>query len=130
PMPAGHQNSFGNRTLPSLAAVVVRDDQPVNLVTAFEDPVRPDTRGRGSVARSDGTKPGIAAESARRLDAELDRASRAWGLTPLSVASLYDPEAVPSPNAMGPVLTFDEVLAATHHAAAPRLSVGIAGATR
>lgn len=40
-MPAGHKTSFAPRTRPAFVAVVVRDDQPVNLVSAFECPVRP-----------------------------------------------------------------------------------------
>lgn len=39
-MPTGKQNTFANRTLPDAVVVVVRDDQPVNLVGAFELPVR------------------------------------------------------------------------------------------
>lgn len=39
-MPTGKQNSFANRTLPDLIYITVRDDQPVNLVGAFEKPVR------------------------------------------------------------------------------------------
>ncbi|MCB9440929.1 MAG: type I-E CRISPR-associated protein Cas7/Cse4/CasC [Mycolicibacterium sp.] len=40
-MPTGKQNTFANRTLPDAVVVIVRDDQPVNLVGAFEDPIRP-----------------------------------------------------------------------------------------
>ena len=39
-MPTGKQNSFANRTLPDAVVAVVRDDQPVNLVGAFEQPIR------------------------------------------------------------------------------------------
>ena len=38
-MPTGKQNTFANRTLPNAVAVSLRDDQPINLVTAFECPV-------------------------------------------------------------------------------------------
>jgi CRISPR system Cascade subunit CasC len=38
-MPTGKQNSFANRTLPSLVYVTLRQDQPINLVDAFERPV-------------------------------------------------------------------------------------------
>ena len=40
-MPAGKQNTFANRTLPSTVLVVLRDDQPINGVSAFESPVSP-----------------------------------------------------------------------------------------
>jgi len=64
-VPSGHQNTFAHRTLPSLVAVAIRDDQPVNLVSAFEEPV-PGTDG-------------IAADSAARFADEYARVTRAWG---------------------------------------------------
>ena len=39
-MPTGKQNTFANRTMPDTIYVTVRRDQPVNLVGAFEKPVR------------------------------------------------------------------------------------------
>lgn len=44
-MPTGKQNTFANRTLPSLVYITLRDDQPINLVGAFERPVRASTDG-------------------------------------------------------------------------------------
>lgn len=44
-MPAGKQTTFGHRTLPDLVLLAVRDDQPVNLVGAFETPVQPGQAG-------------------------------------------------------------------------------------
>ena len=44
-MPTGKQNSFANRTLPDTVYVTVRVDQPVNLVGAFEKPVRAGING-------------------------------------------------------------------------------------
>ncbi|MCX4097899.1 type I-E CRISPR-associated protein Cas7/Cse4/CasC [Nocardia sp. alder85J] len=38
-MPTGKQNTFAHRTLPDAVLVSLRTDQPVNLVTAFEEPV-------------------------------------------------------------------------------------------
>ena len=38
-MPTGKQNTFANRTRPDLVLLAVRDDQPVNLVGAFEEPL-------------------------------------------------------------------------------------------
>lgn len=38
-MPSGKQNTFANGTLPDGVVVMVRTDQPVSLVGAFEDPV-------------------------------------------------------------------------------------------
>lgn len=39
-MPTGKQNTFANRTLPDALLVTLRTDQPINLVGAFERPVR------------------------------------------------------------------------------------------
>lgn len=54
-MPTGKQNTFANRTVPDAVFVSVRNDQPVNLVAAFESPVRPDKASGGyaldSIAR-------------------------------------------------------------------------------
>jgi CRISPR system Cascade subunit CasC len=84
-MPSGHQNTFAHRTLPNLISVVLREDQPVNLVGAFEEPVR--SNGR------------IAAASALRLAEELDRTQVQWGLSPLSVTSTYTPAATETDRA-------------------------------
>ncbi|MFI1829680.1 type I-E CRISPR-associated protein Cas7/Cse4/CasC [Streptomyces sp. NPDC020412] len=67
-VPAGYKNSFAHRTLPSLVAVVVRGDQPVNLVSAFEEPVA------GSS--------GIATRSAQRLAREHAVSVSTWGDVP------------------------------------------------
>lgn len=40
-IPTGHQNSFAAHSLPASVLIVVRSGQPVSLVDAFEDPVRP-----------------------------------------------------------------------------------------
>lgn len=48
-MPTGKQNTFANRTVPELALLLVRDDQPANLVGAFEEPVQA-IRGRARAA--------------------------------------------------------------------------------
>jgi CRISPR system Cascade subunit CasC len=40
-IPTGHQNGFAAHSLPALVAIVVRNGQPISLVDAFEDPIRP-----------------------------------------------------------------------------------------
>ncbi|BCL13864.1 type I-E CRISPR-associated protein Cas7/Cse4/CasC [Micromonospora sagamiensis] len=46
-MPTGKQNTFAHRTLPDAVLVRLRDTQPINLVGAFETPVREtDAAGR------------------------------------------------------------------------------------
>ena len=44
-MPTGKQNTFANRTLPDFVYVTVREDQPVNLAGAFEQPVEAGREG-------------------------------------------------------------------------------------
>lgn len=39
-MPTGKSNTFANLTLPEVVIVSLRNDRPVNLVTAFEEPVK------------------------------------------------------------------------------------------
>jgi len=39
-MPTGKQNTFANRTVPDAVVVMVREGRPVNLVGAFEEPVK------------------------------------------------------------------------------------------
>jgi CRISPR system Cascade subunit CasC len=39
-MPTGKQNTFANRTLPDAVCVSIRVDQPINLVGAFEEPIK------------------------------------------------------------------------------------------
>lgn len=39
-MPTGKVNTFANQTLPQLILVNIREDRPVNLVSAFEKPVK------------------------------------------------------------------------------------------
>ena len=77
-MPTGHQNSFAHRTRPDLVTLVVRTDQPVNLVSAFENPV---------------PSPGIVATSVSRLCDELSRGERLWGQAPALVVTTYQPRA-------------------------------------
>lgn len=58
-MPTGKQNTFANKTLPNYVLVTLRDDTPVNLVSAFEDPVK--------------ANPGYVEPSIDRLEAEYQK---------------------------------------------------------
>ncbi|GHE78431.1 type I-E CRISPR-associated protein Cas7/Cse4/CasC [Streptomyces longispororuber] len=98
-VPNGYRNSFAHQTLPSLVSVVVRSDQPVNLVTAYEEPVAPAA--------------GIAAASARRLAAEHRTAVDGWGDPPAFTAvchGFHDGTAHRLEEAFGPAVTFPELL--------------------
>ncbi len=50
-MPTGKINTFANQTLPSFVMVTLREDRPVNLVSAFEQPVQA-REGSGYVNKS------------------------------------------------------------------------------
>ncbi len=39
-MPTGKQNTFANRTIPDMVYITIRDDQPINMCGAFENPVQ------------------------------------------------------------------------------------------
>ena len=71
-MPTGKQNTFANRTLPSMVVVQVRDDQPVSLAGAFEKPVR-----KSEVD-------GYVKDSVRELVEHEERLEKAFGVKPLS----------------------------------------------
>ena len=98
-MPTGHTNSFAHRTLPSLVAVTVRDDQPVNLVSAFEKPI---TSLQG----------GIAERSALELAAEQHRTTELWGDKPThaAITHAFGPTTDKAlAEVFGSALTFDEL---------------------
>lgn len=124
-MPTGHQNSFAHRTLPAVVMVAVRTDQPVNLVSAFEKPVR--------------SSGGFAAPSAQRLALEHVQVSEQWGTPANLVVASYsdslrdDAAELSSPgsnngdilgSAFGPSRTHAELLAAVREAVSERLTSG------
>lgn len=78
-MPTGKQNTFANKTLPSYVMVTIRTDTPVNLVSAFENPVSSDN--------------GYVKPSIKRLESEY-AATRQFVEDPLSniVLNKYDTE--------------------------------------
>ncbi len=101
-MPTGHQNSFAHRTLPDAVVVIARDDQPVNLVAAFEDSIR--------------AHAGYAGASLRALAHELELVGKHWGGHPVMVASTYRLEDEKLVSLLGPSVPFDDVVAATSSA--------------
>lgn len=66
-MPSGKQNSFANNVVPDAVVIAVRDDQPINLVGAFEEPIRSD-HGDGILARA-----------AQRLAAHAENVAAVYG---------------------------------------------------
>ena len=101
-MPTGHQSSFAARTRPHLILVVIRDDQPVNLVGAFEEQIRA-VNGSGYVQPS------------LRALAETYRDETArWGDTPRLVVASYSAHGTVADSVadvFGPSLTRDELVA-------------------
>ena len=65
-LPTGHQNTFAAMTLPDLVVVSLRNDQPVSLVGAFEEPMSADG--------------GHVRQSADRLVSYLDEVDSAYGV--------------------------------------------------
>ena len=95
-MPTGKQNTFANRTLPSMVVVQVRDDQPVSLVGAFERPVlKSDTEG-------------FVAKSVRKLVEHEKQLEEAFGVKPRHafVVSLEDYEGAES---LGEQVAFNDL---------------------
>jgi CRISPR system Cascade subunit CasC len=95
-MPTGHQNSFAHRTLPHLVLLTVRADQPVNLVSAYEEPVTGVT--------------GLATESVVRLADELKAVGETWGETPLRTLATYTAEGDKITEVFGSSLPFPALL--------------------
>ncbi|OII63376.1 type I-E CRISPR-associated protein Cas7/Cse4/CasC [Streptomyces sp. CC53] len=95
-MPTGHQNSFAHRTLPHLVLLTVRTDQPVNLVSAYEEPVVGVT--------------GLATESAVRLAGELQSVAATWGAEPVRTLAAYNVEADKITEVFGPSVAFPTLL--------------------
>jgi CRISPR system Cascade subunit CasC len=97
-MPTGKQNSFAHRTLPEAVVVVLREDQPVNLVSAFEQPVS--------------SRDGYSLASVAKLAKALREADDRWGeRSSLVVASYRDGDGLPGiETAFGPSLPFTELM--------------------
>lgn len=114
-MPSGYGNSFAPRTLPHLVLVALREDQPVNLVSAYEKAVR-------------GGASGIADESTARLAAEFTGVIETWGTAPAAHFATYYPgegeEAKALLDAFGRPVTLPQLLDGTHEKVAAWLTIG------
>jgi CRISPR system Cascade subunit CasC len=100
-MPSGYENSFAQKTRPALVAIVLREDQPVNLVSAFEAPVTGEE--------------GVVDESIARLARALMDEERRWGDAPVMAAATWAEGSVTQRvdevlrEALGENLTFAEL---------------------
>lgn len=70
-MPTGKANTFANHTRPEAILVSIRDDRPVSLVGAFEEPVLSGTAG------------GFAAAAIERLVVHAEQTAEMYGDAPL-----------------------------------------------
>ena len=100
-MPQGHKTSFAQHTRPGFVGVVLREDQPVNLVSAFEKPV----------ASDHGTLEPSVVELGRFQVGEAAR----WGDAPLARVATYrapsrQADADQVTEAFGPSVSFDQLL--------------------
>lgn len=112
-MPTGHGNSFAHRTPPNLLTVTLRGDQPVNLVSAFEQPVRANGHG-------------VLTGSIDKFATELASTSDLWGLRPeLTVSTYRAPDASDRATtlaaALGAPVPFDQLVDTVTTAARDRL---------
>lgn len=71
-LPTGQITSYANQTLPSAILVTLREDRPVNLVTAFEEPIK--------------SREGYLEKSVQRLARELERSQMFVGEPAVSLS--------------------------------------------
>jgi CRISPR system Cascade subunit CasC len=108
-MPSGKQNTFANRTLPDAVMVRLRDTQPINLVGAFETPVRA------------GETSGRVKEAAEALAQYTKDVEQAYGHAPVDAWVTHVGERTQALAAVGKAVTFPELVAAVGGQVATRL---------
>ena len=94
-MPTGKQNTFANRTSPDAVVVMIREDRPVNLVGAFEDPVN----GIG----------GHVAESCRRLARYAQDVDNAFGSGRVETCVTRVGDRTEALSSLGDAIPFDDL---------------------
>lgn len=112
-MPSGKQNTFANRTLPDAVLVTVREDQPVNLVGAFEQ----------AVASTDGR----VADAARRLAHHATQIADIYDIPAVSTWVVRTAQTEGHLDALGQTGSLSEAVAAVSELVGERLG---AAATR
>ena len=118
-MPTGKQNTFANRTLPEAVVVLVRDDQPVSLVGAFEKPIRTN-EADGYLARS----VGALAEHARAIEDNYGLKPLAGFVVALKGGDILAPEGPDAPAPLGERVSFTELPGRVLEVVAPRVGRG------
>ena len=115
-MPTGKQNTFANRTLPEAVVVLVRDDQPVSLVGAFEKPIRTN-EADGYLARS----VEALAEHARAIEDNYGLRPLAGFVVALKGGDILAPEGPDAPAPLGERVSFTELPGRVLEAVSPRV---------
>jgi CRISPR system Cascade subunit CasC len=100
-MPSGKRNTFANGTRPDAVLVQLRDTTPVNLVGAFEEPIKRNGHMSGRVA--------AAADALAAYAAEVDGS---YGDPPLATWVTHVGPKTQSLAALGAVLPLPDLLAA------------------
>lgn len=106
-MPSGKQNTFANRTLPSVILVSIRDTQPVNLVGAFEIPT----------LASEG-----AGKAAERLAAYAQEIDGAFGTTSVQAWVVRVGEGTAALDEIGDRTSFADLVTGVGEAVAERIA--------
>jgi CRISPR system Cascade subunit CasC len=107
-LPTGHQNTFAAMTLPDLVVVSLRNDQPVSLVGAFEEPVSADG--------------GHVRQSADRLVSYLDEVDLAYGVPRVAAWATSLPGATEAAQRLGGPLPLPGLLDALEQAIGQRMA--------
>ena len=115
-MPTGKQNTFANRTLPEAVVVLVRDDQPVSLVGAFEKPIRTN-EADGYLARS----VEALADHARAIEDNYGLKPLAGLVVALKGGDTLAPEGPGAPAPLGERVSFADLPGRVREAVAPRV---------
>lgn len=106
-MPSGKQNTFANRTLPSVILVSIRDTQSVNLVGAFEIPT----------LASEGV-----GKAAERLAAYAQEIDGAFGTTPVQAWVVRVGEGTAALDELGCRTSFADLVTGVGEAVAERIA--------
>ncbi|MFG2064840.1 type I-E CRISPR-associated protein Cas7/Cse4/CasC [Micromonospora sp. NPDC048871] len=111
-MPSGKQNTFANGTRPDAVMVRLRDTQPVNLVGAFEEPVR---------ERQFGDLAGVVTAAAEKLADHTKEVEQAYGDPAVVAWVTHVGSRTAALAALGEVLPLPELVNAVGTTVADRL---------
>jgi CRISPR system Cascade subunit CasC len=109
-MPSGKMNTFANRTLPDAVLVIVRDTQAINLVGAFEDPLK-DPNGRIEA-------------TCERLATQLEQVNEAYGAVPVKAWTVRVGDRTKALEDSGERVSLPELLAGVEALVTERAGAG------